>query len=279
MGACSGCGQIILVLINLLFALVGILLLTVGCIVKWGESIMDDVLSDWYNNFRKALEEAGVDNSSIANFNIEEFLQDAAIAFIVIGAFFFLLGIIGCLGACCKVRALLICYSIIIVMVILVELTFVILLFAIREEVDGWLKEPLQTAIANDYTGTNGTDAVTLGLNFIMSEFECCGVETYSEFNNTAKKWQKLLPNQIIPLICCRNASRTNYDCLTSPTTNNSFSDKGCYSAIEDWVDDNADILIGSGAAVAAVEILLVLFACVVCAKNKSSQKRGYEAY
>ncbi|XP_033758732.1 CD63 antigen-like [Pecten maximus] len=279
MGACSGCGQIILVIINLIFSLVGILLLTVGSIVKWGGNIMDDVLSDWYSNFRKALEEAGVDNSSIENFNIEEFMQEAAIAFIVIGIFFFLLGIIGCIGACCKVRSLLICYSVIIVLVIIVELTFVILLFAIRDDIDKWLKKPLEEAIKDEYTGTNGTDAVTLGLNFIMSEFECCGVENYTEFTTTATKWQKILPNQMIPLICCRNATRDNFDCLTSPNKDNSYSDKGCYSAIEDWVDDNANILIGSGAGVAAVEILLVLFACIVCAKNKSSQRRGYEAY
>ncbi|XP_069115712.1 CD63 antigen-like [Argopecten irradians] len=279
MGACSGCGQIILVIINLIFALVGILLLTVGSIVKWGGNIMDDVLSDWYSNFRKALEEAGVDNSSIENFNIEEFMQDAAIAFIVVGIFFFLLGIIGCIGACCKVRCLLIVYSIIVVLVILVELTFVILLFTIRDDIDKWLKKPLEEAIADEYTGTNGTDAVTLGLNFIMSEFECCGVENFTEFNETATKWQKIVPNQVIPLICCRNATGDNFECLTSPNPGNSYSDKGCFSAIEDWVNDNANILIGSGAGVAAVEILLVLFACVVCARNKSSKRSEYEQY
>ena len=69
---------------------------------------MESVLNDWYSRFDQALKDAGIENASFANFNIEEFLDDTAIVFIVIGAFFFLVGIVGCIGACCQVKSLLI---------------------------------------------------------------------------------------------------------------------------------------------------------------------------
>ena len=73
---------------------------------------MDQILQDAYDQFVKALEEAG-ESSNISELNIADMLGDATIAFIVIGLFFFLLGISGAIGACCKVRCLLIVVSII----------------------------------------------------------------------------------------------------------------------------------------------------------------------
>lgn len=49
--------------------------------------------------------------SSPSNFSIGEYLQGATLAFILIGTFIFLLGIFGCVGACCQVECCLIIVS------------------------------------------------------------------------------------------------------------------------------------------------------------------------
>ena len=92
------------------FQVIGLALFIAACIVRWGTDIVDKYFQDAYDKFVKALEEAG-GSSDISQLNIGDLLGDATIAFIVIGLFFFLLGIAGSIGACCKVRCLLIVVS------------------------------------------------------------------------------------------------------------------------------------------------------------------------
>ena len=89
------------------FQLIGLVLFIASCIVRWGTDIVDEYFQDAYSAFVKALRESG-GSADISNLDISDLLGDATIAFIVIGLFFFLLGIAGCIGACCKVRCLLI---------------------------------------------------------------------------------------------------------------------------------------------------------------------------
>lgn len=77
-----------------------------GCIVRWGNEFMNNLLQDSYSRLTTALKGAGVD-SSLNDFNIADFVGDATLAFIILGAFFFVLGILGCVGACCQVKCML----------------------------------------------------------------------------------------------------------------------------------------------------------------------------
>lgn len=93
--------------------LIGIVLLVVACLVRFGSDFLDSYLQDAYSAFQKALEEAAHDKDiNISDLDIGDIAGDASLAFIVIGAFFFVLGIFGCIGAVCKVKFLLIVVSI-----------------------------------------------------------------------------------------------------------------------------------------------------------------------
>lgn len=81
-----------------------------GCLVRFGSDAVDSYLQDAYDAFQKALEEAGAD-TNLSDLDIGDVVGDAALAFIVIGAFFFVLGIFGCIGAVCKVKCLLVIVS------------------------------------------------------------------------------------------------------------------------------------------------------------------------
>lgn len=269
MGCCEGCGQILLVLINFLFSLIGIALLVVACLVRFGSDLLDSYLQGAYSAFQKALEEAAASNDvNISELDIGDLAGDASLAFIVIGAFFFVLGIFGCIGAVCKVKFLLIVYTIVLLTIFVAELIFVILLFTIKSTIDGWIRTPLITKLEEDYTGTNGTDPFSLTMNFVMHEFKCCGIDNYSEFNATSK-WNRTQNDQIIPYICCMNTK--DKTCVTNPSSNNSYIDQGCYEAINDWLTDHSNVLIGVGAGVAAVQLLLIIFSLIICCQNRNN--------
>ena len=65
-----------------------------------------------YAEFKSVVKLATKGDVDISDLDIGDLVGDAAIAFIVLGAFFFLLGIFGCFGAICKAKSLLIVVSV-----------------------------------------------------------------------------------------------------------------------------------------------------------------------
>lgn len=278
MGACKGCSQFFLVLVNIVFSLIGITLLVVGCVVRWGTEFMNSILQDSYSKLTEALKDAGVDKN-LNDFNVADFVGDATLAFIILGAFFFVLGILGCVGACCQVKCMLVVYVVFLVLLLLVEVTFIILIFAVRSEVDSWIKKPFKKAVKEDYKGINATDSISIAINFVSVEFKCCGVDNYADFNSS-QLWRKEtnVTNPVIPAICCKNKTESETtSCVQTPTTNNSYMNQGCYEAIENWLNDNQNLMIGVGAAVLAIEVLLMIFSLIVC--KTSGKKEEYDEY
>lgn len=278
MGACKGCSQFFLVLVNIVFSLIGITLLVVGCVVRWGTEFMNSILQDSYSKLTAALKDAGVDKN-LNDFNVADFVGDATLAFIILGAFFFVLGILGCVGACCQVKCMLVIYVVFLVLLLLVEVTFIILIFAVRSEVDSWIKTPFKKAVKEDYKGINATDSISIAINFVSVEFKCCGVDNYADFNSS-QHWRKEtnVTNPVIPAICCKNKTESETtSCVQNPTTNNSYMNQGCYEAIENWLNDNQNLMIGVGAAVLAIEVLLMIFSLIVC--KTSGKKEEYDDY
>nr|KAG5703581.1 hypothetical protein BaRGS_000966 [Batillaria attramentaria] len=278
MGVCTGFSQCALVVINAIFALFGLVFLVVGCVVRFGSHLLDKYLQDFYGALQKLIENSG-SHSSLSNFNIGDYLESATLAFILLGVFFFLLGIVGCIGACCKVKCFLVLYAVVIGIIIVGEIVFVVLLFTIRDTLEDTLRSPLYESLENSYEGLNSSTAISLGWNFAMITFKCCGVENYTDFEK-ATKWQQHRNYSIgnvtyelkVPIACCKlNGSFPDVKvpetptCAVNPTTNNTNIDQGCYNALVDFLLDNSDIMIGVGAAVAAVEVLMFIFAICVC--------------
>ncbi|XP_061163805.1 tetraspanin-9-like [Saccostrea echinata] len=276
MGACKGCSQFFLTIVNIVFSLIGITLLVVGSVVRWGDDFMNNILQDSYSRLASALKDAGAD-ANLNDFNIADFVGDATLAFIILGAFFFVLGILGCVGACCQVKCMLVVYVVFLVILLLVEITFIILIFAVRSEVDSWIKKPFKKAIKEEYKGIHSKESISIAINFVSVEFECCGVDNYSDFNSSTL-WRNETVNEtnpLIPVICCKNrTSDAIKSCVENPNQNNSYAYQGCYNAIDNWLIKNQNIMIGVGAAVLAVELLLMIFALVVC---KSGEKDDEE--
>ncbi|KAL3887023.1 hypothetical protein ACJMK2_026979 [Sinanodonta woodiana] len=257
MGALEGGGRFILVLVNGILSLAGIGLLIIGCIAKWGEQLTDQYLSEIYKTFQSAASSINT-NVDVSNFNIADVLNDVFIALIVLGGFFLLFGIFGCIGATCKVKGALIIYSGVLIFIIVAELVCVILLFTIREKVDGWLKDPMKRQLREKYSGLNGTDTVTLTWNLLMTNLHCCGVDNHQDFNHIAG-------NITLPEACCLNTLP-----CSSATANSS---KGCYAAVEDWLNKHLDIVIGTLGGICGLEVVLLFLSCLTFCATRRSRK------
>ncbi|XP_025100317.1 tetraspanin-1-like isoform X1 [Pomacea canaliculata] len=288
MNACSSFAQCVLVIINTIFAVFGIVFLIVGCMVRFGSSLLDDRLQTLYAVVQEYFEKSG-STSSLSDFNIGDFLQSATLAFILIGVFFFIIGMLGCLGACCKIRWCLIVYLVILGIIIAGEVTFIILVYTIDGKIQETMRTPLYDSLRDDYKGINSSEAVSVGWNFAMVTFKCCGVTNYTDFEK-ASKWQRnyTVNGQTfhlqVPIACCKsNSSFPNvqlpddFSCAVSPTTATANIDKGCYDALVDFILDHINILIAVGASVGAVEILMFIFAiCVLCAAQKDDDVKDF---
>lgn len=89
------------------------------------------------------------------------------------------------------------------------------------DETRGFLKATL----SNYYASGNKTDAVTVMWNQLQAGLQCCGVDDYQDFANTA--WIRET-NKVIPESCCvledyLTLKPLSPTCMSSPSEANSY--------------------------------------------------------
>ncbi|XP_064618019.1 tetraspanin-7-like [Liolophura sinensis] len=285
-------GKFILVSLNIFFIIISIVLIVLGALVKWGQNLLSQYLNPLLSGLNSAVGQAGLGNVDLSGFDLGVLLGDVAVALIIMGCILLFISIMGCCGACCQVRWMLIVYAIIISLVFLAQVIIVILLFAKTEEMRDVIKGPMRTSIRDGYVSFNSTDIISLGWNFAMMTFSCCGVDNYMDFD-TATKWPGTYyvddlgetVNLTTPVACCKvegtfpNFSPpSNYNCTFSPTANNSNYMNGCYQAIEDFVFVYDAAFIGVGVGLAIFQICLIIFSCLLCKEmGKDNSVKPYD--
>jgi hypothetical protein len=115
-----------------------------------------------------------------------------------------------------------------------------------------------------------------------MSELHCCGIEGFKDFAEAkAPEFHKYAnlnsESQRIPEACCKLKPRNqtireeglfvpeDNDCITTPTTWNSYMDNGCYDTIRNVITENLNMVIGIAAAIIGLQILFIIFAFCLC--------------
>lgn len=274
-GACGRIGQVVLVIVNIIFGILGLAILVAGALLKFKENLVNGYVEDFLKQIR--LEHLKTDLASIIN--------TLAIVCICVGVFIFLLSLFGCLGACCQQRILLTSYAIVVVIILGAQIAAIVLTFQYKDEWQGTVKAEMKDVIKNNYKGDNGTDIVTMGINAAFMEFKCCGVDDYKDVE-AAPGWVRTytINNQQVtfkaPYFCCKNIKTdtpivdsglfTSVDqtkCATDPTDDNSNFNMGCYNSFEDIVMRYSGIYIGVGIALLLLEVFCVVFACYICCR------------
>ncbi|CAC5393158.1 TSPAN18 [Mytilus coruscus] len=198
------------------------------------------------------------------DFDMEEIFEIVAMAIIASGVAVACVAFIGFCGACCKWRPFLILYAVILLCVSAGEMVVVYYLIEVKTEVNKTVEVTL-LGLLSTYEGNFG-GIITMAWNGLFVTFECCGVNKQSETDDFSMSiWNSTRGSQIIPGYCCKGADYLSglllagKECTTNPTSLNSYYGEGCYTAIEEAIEEYSSIFISTSIAVLVVEMVAVI--------------------
>lgn len=285
-GSFKGVGVCILVIVNFVFAAAGLLMLAFGI----AAAVQPDSII-------KALSYVGdiSQKSSSAGFDLAGIIQSSSVFLIVMGAIVGLVGLFGCIGACCNVKWMLSVYLVVLILILLAEIALII--FAslypkkFQDETQILMKQALNQHFHTDVTiSSNGTlllplEEVNLAWTSMQFELGCCGAYGYSDYASI--NFTSAIPRPAVPVSCCQlkggpgklpssQADFVDLKGCQSPNPSNSTINTGsCYTAVESLINGFGKIAIGIAAAIIGVEVILILLTVWVCRSIGTDRSKG----
>lgn len=288
--------KFILVIFNVIFVILGIVVLGVGLYAKFDNNGLAALFSK--------IPSKVISGEDLVD--IPSLISSASLALIVGGSFILIVGFLGCCGAWKEVSCFLIIYSLVLVLLIIVEIAFVVVMYAAKDKIEGHLFKFLMITINKAYTGGTGfsnktfsltKDATTLAWDMTQFSLQCCGTHGFDDYKN-ATAWNHKVSilsangteesiTAKVPLSCCKMKDPSVFPkeleklrfldaqkCLTAPS-NATANGVGCYEAVKGKLLQYSMISAGVALGIALLEICGLLCACWL---YKSLQKnKGYE--
>ncbi|ESO96338.1 hypothetical protein LOTGIDRAFT_174860 [Lottia gigantea] len=269
----SNCGRVLLVTLNILFLIIGFVLLLLGILVFAYTPALDYVLAAATSAFEGSISGQATDVTFTAD-RLLSIIQLFAYILIGLGAFFFIMALLGIIGACCKVKCVLIVYIILMVLLIVAQIALMVIIFSERQVIEPSMKQPMLD-MTMKYTGSTGENGETITLNFLMISLSCCGVNNYEDFNSSIESGSWVNKDLKTPLVCCVTPNKSDDSCAKHPDYKNAElnnAEKGCYQALWDYIDDESDLAIGISSAIIILQAILVLFAIYIVYKESKTE-------
>ncbi|KAH8234699.1 hypothetical protein KR032_001958 [Drosophila birchii] len=208
-----------------------------------------------------------VESERIEQFTQPQVIEQLAYVLLVIGAVMFFMSFLGYLGAMRESRCLLSTYGTFLILLLVAEIVAGGLAAFYKDKVRVESKNFLQTTITSYSLGEN-VDATSLMWNQLMSNFGCCGISDYRDFE-ASPAWVSGKGNRTIPDACCilKDVNKLvprDEDCTTNPSDSNSFYKKGCYEVFTEWLIGQRELIIGV-IVVGIVHLVLIILAFALC--------------
>ncbi|XP_032682227.1 tetraspanin-1 isoform X1 [Odontomachus brunneus] len=251
MGCVSQCAKYFLCLFNFIFFIAGGAALTVGIWLFADRSSFTNLIGK-------------LDQYDILNKTDADVIKVIAYILIIAGALTFIVSFLGYCGAMFESRCLLCVYVILIALVLLLECVVIGLACGFRD-VEKGTQDFLKSTIKYYATTADRAETVTVAWDGIMSQFHCCGVESYRDFSENTNF---TATGKMVPDACCikENDVLKDPSCPISPTASNSYSETGCYKAIVTAIKENEAIVISVAATLPLIEFLVIVLALyLVC--------------
>ncbi|KAM7114122.1 CD63 antigen [Molossus nigricans] len=182
------------------------------------------------------------------------------VVIIAVGAFLFLVAIVGCCGACKENYCLMITFVIFLSLIVLVEVAAAIAAYVFRDKVMSEFNKDFRQQMKN-YPKQNQTAFI---LDKMQKNFRCCGAANYTDWETMS-----IEPKGRVPDSCCVNVTQgcgINFNVKEIHT-------EGCVEKIGVWLRSNVLVVAAAALGIAFVEVLGIIFACCLV---KSIQS-GYE--
>jgi len=238
-------------MLNKLVAIFNFFLFLVGAILIGVGTYIHVQMSDYLNYF---------DDSYI----------NASVLFIILGAIVLILGFFGCCGACTENSCMMFTFATLLALVVIAEVGAAISVYVFRGEVDTIVTAKMNEGLTN-YEQGDKYKGVTDTWNAVQSDFKCCGVSNYSNWQDT--KFGK--EDNGVPMTCCKTASEGCGNEIFAPGADLSkINQDGCVQLLEEFIVDKVAIIGGIGIAIAVLQIVGVLVSCMLAGSMK--RRSGY---
>lgn len=282
MGALTFAGRIILVVLNIVFIMASLALIIAGFVIRWAYSAIKPQVQE----ILKKIEDTAKTVYSDTNFNTDKFELGSLVSTlcyvcIAIGIVLLAISFIGCCGACCNLTTLMLIYAIILIAILACQVAAVIIAFAKPEVVKHQIKTNLKKTMS-DYDGIKGTTISALGWNWAQQEFDCCGAESYKDFEDNSSPYKNAGINDnapisatngdvYAPVACCKTLPTTSAErtsCAgngaTPPSDTLSNYNTGCVDALWTKIMDRSSKYFYIAIAFCfAAQVVLIIFACL----------------
>lgn len=264
-------GRVLIVVINIIFLILGLVFFAIGLICLVGESLLEPYYKTALATLQTQLENNNFGTVDFSSFSLSDLIGGLGYFFVGLGLFLLIITILGCCGACCKVKFMLIAYAIIVIVILVGELIFVGILYGSPDTIKDEIRNPLKTSIQSDYMGFNGTNIVSLGWNFAHRQFECCGVDSYNDFTGAAQWNTNYGTGLKAPITCCVNIPNSaTPTCATTPVD---IYTKSCFDEVYNMLLGNVALVAGSIAGCGVFQLVLIIFALVIFCDARQSSK------
>lgn len=184
----------------------------------------------------------------------------------VLGVLVFILGFFGCFGSFRENRALLIVYTILLVLVLMGEVVAIIISLIykgkISESVETGLDEKMGGYI-KFVTEEGGTEDDKDIIDKIQTTLECCGIHGPDTYTNDSD-WKAAAGAHNIPLSCCSSQEGSEEEYCNRKTNSHVYSD-GCLDLTTNTLTDNAGLVIGITLGFIIIQIVGVCLGCILC--------------
>ncbi|XP_071175308.1 tetraspanin-18-like [Mytilus edulis] len=293
MDCISKCGRILLVVLNIIFLIIGLVIFALGMVLKFGfekiKPYLDDALNTVKGGISEIMKTSGNLGAPTLSANdlkeidelveiAESILKDVAIALIIVGSVMLVIVLLGCCGACYKIKIFLFLYSVIIFILLVAMVTVAGLYLNKREIIDDKVKPILKTTIKDSYKGLQGINFISLAWNFAMQQFSCCGVDNSKDFevctNWKRKPLSSSFPNITAPLVCCKkmpdasHPGQNDLDCAITPKSATSNFETGCYDVLWSYVEKYNKIVMTVVILVSLIEAVIIFLGCWIACKE-----------
>ncbi|XP_047676089.1 CD151 antigen isoform X2 [Tachysurus fulvidraco] len=182
----------------------------------------------------------------------------AAYILIAAGAVVMLTGILGCCATINENKRLLIVFSVLLVLIFLLEITAGALAYWYYQALNDELSADLKETMVQKYQQPD-QDHITRAVDKLQYELKCCGSYSSADWRDGA--WIRTFADtRIVPDSCCKTPTA---GCGARDHPSNIYKvEGGCISKLEEFLYQHLLILGGVGVGIAFLQVFGMLFTC-----------------
>jgi CD63 antigen len=216
------CVKYLLFLFNLIFAVTGVVFISVGAVIL--------VVYNGYNNF------------------VDSWFFAAPALMIIVGIIVFLVSFFGCCGAVKENHCMIITFSVLLLVIFALELGAGITGYMMGGEISGMLESRLNSTMRQ----YEGVEDIRHSWDIMQHDLQCCGMNGPTDWNQIG------LRDNAVPDSCCKELP-AHGKCDSNSIH---LYEDGCMLRLKAAIESSALILGGVGVGIAIVQLIGVIFAC-----------------